>query len=61
MVAGTLASGAPLPRSIRRTLSAARLDCGEIEGSPGDLGTFLPLRVGMDAPGIERRDADRSP
>ena len=34
---------------IRETLRAARLDRHEIAGSLGDLGTFLPLLVGMAA------------
>src|SRR5208337_4175124 len=34
---------------IRRTLNQARLDRHEIAGSLGDLGTFLPLLVGMAA------------
>jgi MFS superfamily sulfate permease-like transporter len=34
---------------IRRTLGQARLDRHEIAGSLGDLGTFLPLLVGMAA------------
>jgi MFS superfamily sulfate permease-like transporter len=32
---------------VPRCLAAARLDRGEIAGSLGDLGTFLPLLVGM--------------
>jgi MFS superfamily sulfate permease-like transporter len=35
--------------SVRRVLSYARLDRHEIAGSLGDLGTFLPLLVGMAA------------
>jgi len=35
--------------SLRATLSRARLDRREIAGSLGDLGTFLPLLVGMAA------------
>lgn len=34
---------------IRRALADARLDRNEIAGSLGDLGTFLPLLVGMAA------------
>jgi MFS superfamily sulfate permease-like transporter len=34
---------------LRATLGAARLDRHEISGSLGDLGTFLPLLVGMSA------------
>lgn len=34
---------------IRRVLAQARLNRGEIGGSVGDLGTFLPLLVGMAA------------
>ncbi len=33
--------------NVRRTLGQARLDRHEIAGSLGDLGTFLPLLVGM--------------
>jgi MFS superfamily sulfate permease-like transporter len=36
-------------RQVRETLSQARLDRHEIAGSLGDLGTFLPLLVGMAA------------
>jgi MFS superfamily sulfate permease-like transporter len=35
--------------SVRRVLAYARLDRHEIAGSLGDLGTFLPLLVGMAA------------
>ena len=41
------ASGSGL--GLRGVLSHARLDRGEIAGSLGDLGTFLPLLVGMTA------------
>lgn len=41
-------SAAPLS-TIRSNLRAARLDRREIAGSLGDLGTFLPLLVGMSA------------
>jgi MFS superfamily sulfate permease-like transporter len=34
---------------LRRTLAQARLDRHEIAGSLGDMGTFLPLLVGMAA------------
>lgn len=34
-------------RSIRATIAWARLDRSEVAGSLGDLGTFLPLLVGM--------------
>jgi MFS superfamily sulfate permease-like transporter len=33
--------------SLRRSLASARLDRHELAGSLGDLGTFLPLLVGM--------------
>jgi MFS superfamily sulfate permease-like transporter len=36
-------------QAVRRTLSYARLDRREIAGSLGDMGTFLPLLVGMAA------------
>jgi len=36
-------------QSLRANLSSARLDRCEIAGSLGDLGTFLPLLVGMAA------------
>jgi len=36
-------------RRVRETLAQARLDRHEIAGSLGDLGTFLPLLVGMSA------------
>lgn len=36
-----------LPESVRANLRHARLDRGELSGSLGDLGTFLPLLVGM--------------
>jgi MFS superfamily sulfate permease-like transporter len=35
--------------AVRRNLAAARLDRHEVAGSLGDLGTFLPLLVGMAA------------
>jgi MFS superfamily sulfate permease-like transporter len=38
-----------LVTGLRTTLRAARLDRHEIGGSLGDLGTFLPLLVGMSA------------
>ena len=37
------------PAGLRRTLRYARLDRHEIAGSLGDMGTFLPLLVGMAA------------
>ena len=36
-----------LPEFVRANLRFARLDRGELSGSLGDLGTFLPLLVGM--------------
>jgi MFS superfamily sulfate permease-like transporter len=36
-------------RSVRAALAAARLDRHEVAGSLGDMGTFLPLLVGMAA------------
>lgn len=45
-----LAPQQPPPRSsVRRVLSHARFNRHEIAGSLGDLGTFLPLLVGMAA------------
>jgi MFS superfamily sulfate permease-like transporter len=37
------------PAGLRRTLRYARLDRHEVAGSLGDMGTFLPLLVGMAA------------
>ena len=37
------------PSGLRRTLRYARLDRREIAGALGDMGTFLPLLVGMAA------------
>ena len=37
------------PAGLRRTLRCARLDRHEVAGSLGDMGTFLPLLVGMAA------------
>src|SRR5213595_2706366 len=36
-----------MPRSLARTLSHARFDRRELAGSLGDMGTFLPLLLGM--------------
>jgi MFS superfamily sulfate permease-like transporter len=41
--------GASLLQTIRANLGYARLDRSEIGGSLGDMGTFLPLLVGMSA------------
>lgn len=46
---GSLPAVESRPPGIRGTLSWARLDRHEIAGSLGDLGTFLPLLVGMAA------------
>jgi len=40
---------ARLGGAIRQRLASARLDRAELAGSLGDLGTFLPLLVGMSA------------
>jgi len=39
----------PAPTGLRAALARARFDRQEIAGSLGDLGTFLPLLVGMSA------------
>jgi predicted benzoate:H+ symporter BenE len=47
--AGLLTIARRLTDHLRRTLASARLDRHEVAGSLGDLGTFLPLLVGMAA------------
>lgn len=45
--APSLSPFASLLRSLHRTLGHARFDRHEVAGSLGDMGTFLPLLVGM--------------